>query len=265
MQNPNIDPGFESYRRERTRRRTYAGETSVHSPKHAGALREIEAAEAREVREQQMAREVHEFFESATHKAANIVEKVAEAARTELSERLSQEMQDFLIDALQRMNGLVLDMMGKQPQVAETDVRPDMQNLVGPLLDSFRYNGTAELDNKHIGQDPFDTDPSAVREELLARNNADPVSAGIETISPPELPPAESPAAAIEDHIVAEVVELPPESPQAPPEPAAAKPVIAEHERFKEALKQLVRQGLMTRDEARAAWLAKTQAQPLAH
>lgn len=250
MQNPNMDKGFEEYRRERARRRTWTGEASVHASKHAGALRELEAAEAREMRERQMAREVHDFFETATQKAATIVEKVAEDARTELSERLSKEMQEFLLDALQRMNGLVLDVMGQRPQVAETDVRPDMQNIVGPLLDSFRYNGTAELDDKHIGQDPFDTDPSAVREELEAVGGVRSEPVEIEPVMPAKVPaPAATPQTAIEDHLVAEVA--PP-----PPPAKAADPAL---ERFKAALKNLVRDGMMTREEARAAWLAKTQ------
>lgn len=261
MQNRNIDPGFEEYRRERARRRTYSGETSVHAAKHSGALRELEEAEARDLRERQMAREVHDFFESATQKAATIVEKVAEDARTELSERLSNEMQEFLLDALQRMNGLVLDIMGKRPQVAETDVRPDMQNIVGPLLDGFRYNGTAELDDKHIGQDPFETDPSAVRDELIATGGSAHHRIGdIQPVAPQDLldqpEPPTAPVAGIEDHLVAEVMSEP--EPAAAPAPVktAANP---EMDRFKAALKQLVRDGMMTREEARSAWLAKTQ------
>ncbi|GAB4143593.1 MAG: hypothetical protein Fur0037_11250 [Planctomycetota bacterium] len=279
MQNPNIDPGFEEYRRERARRRAYSGEPGAIARKGDSALRELEEAEAREARDRLMAREVHDFFNSATLKAASIVEKVAETAKAELSERLSHEMQDFLLDSLERMNDLVMDLMGRQPRVAETDVQPTVQNLVGPLLDGFRYDGTAELDDKHIGQNPFDTDPSEVKKEL-GQSDADDRCAE----DPPEIDVLRDKAdigaiergseIGIEDHLVAEVLgDQGEDAPRAQetgashetegsrdrPAETRSEPAPAQDlERFKEALKNLVRTGMMTRDEAKLAWLAKT-------
>lgn len=82
----------------------------------------------------------------------------------------------------------------------------------------------------------------------------------------------------IEEHLVAEVQEAPPEEPQAEASPAVAEPEAAapgaeaaaesnlgpgpeeELERFKTALKALVKQGTMTREEARAAWQTRLKA-----
>jgi hypothetical protein len=48
----------------------------------------------------------------------------------------------------------------------EERVEPSMHNLVGPLLDQFRAQGTAELSDKHLGQDPFRTDLDEVCREF---------------------------------------------------------------------------------------------------
>src|SRR5690606_28484986 len=109
------------------------------------ALRELEKVEAREVRDQQLTREVHDFFAAATRQAAAIVEKVSLDAEEQATERMQGEVEGFLIDTLSRMNGFIMTVMQKRRNgnVAETHVEPDLKHLVGPELDEFRYEGAA--------------------------------------------------------------------------------------------------------------------------
>lgn len=283
MANGNSDQGFDDYRLKRQRRRMQSGTPLRPLGDSQDTLRQLEEAEAREAKDQQLSREVHEFFNSATKQAATIVARVAQTAKEEIGERLSTEMEDFLFDALQRMNSFVIQMLQrKQGQVAETNVETHMRNLLGPVLDGFRNAGTAAVPDKHLGQDPFATEPEAVRGELGSRLQATDANA-----SEPDIVPAESrspvkPAADLDEHPVAQLLRqdgnaAAPSLPATPPPvtrttasvppvkasaatAAVASPPNNEMERFKEALKNLVRQGLMTRDEARAAWQAKQQA-----
>jgi hypothetical protein len=245
---------FEDYRLQRKRMQARLG-TTPHAAYSNDALRELELVEEREVRDQQLTREVHEFFASATRQAAGIVERVAKEAEAEVGQRIEQEMESFLIDALARMNTFVLTVLQqRRAPVAEQHLEPDVANLVGHSLDEFRWAGTAELGDKHIGQDPFATDLEEVCRELRGEPPAEPVAA-----------PAEEPAVAIEEHLVAAVAPrapVPPVPPVAKPaaQPAPVRrPVGDELERFKDKLKQLVLEGTMSREEARAAWLTRLQ------
>jgi len=259
------DQGFDNFRRERKRIQSKMSPNRVLGYENE-ALRELEEVEAREVRDQQLTREVHEFFAAATKQAAGIVERVAKDAQAEAGLRIEQEMESFLIDALARMNTLVVSLLQqKRPPVAAADVEPRVANLVGQSLDEFRWAGTADLGDKHIGQDPFATDVDEVRREFRDACTASP-PAGV--VAPES----------IEEHLVAEVQEAPPEEPQAEASPAVAEPEAAapgaeaaaesnlgpgpeeELERFKTALKALVKQGTMTREEARAAWQTRLKA-----
>jgi len=246
---------FEDYRLQRKRMQARLG-TTPHAAYSNDALRELELVEEREVRDQQLTREVHEFFASATRQAAGIVERVAKEAEAEVGQRIEQEMESFLIDALARMNTFVMTVLQqRRAPVAEQHLEPDVANLVGHSLDEFRWAGTAELGDKHIGQDPFATDLEEVCRELRG-----------ESAAQDEAPaPAEAPAVAIEEHLVASVaVPDPAPEPAAGAAPAAASApgraqAAAELERFKDKLKQLVLDGTMTREEARAAWLTRLQ------
>lgn len=269
------DTSFDSYRRERKRMQAKLGLATTRPATYDNdALRELEQVEAREVREQQLTREVHEFFASATRQAATIVEKVAKDAEAQAGLRVEQEMESFLIDALARMNAFVVTVLQqRRAPVAEENVEPKMANLPGAVLDEFRWAGTAEVGNKHIGQDPFATDVDEVRAEFRAQV--------------PEAPtdqPGES-ATPIDQHLVAA---LTPEAAPADAAPDARKDAkdakkdakkdgkkakasddeavdagmptpAAELERFKAALKSLVAQGTMSKDEARAAWQTRVQ------
>lgn len=296
----NTDQGFDAFRRERKRQQAKLGNSPAGVLGFENqALRELEQVEAKEVLDQKLSREVHEFFMAATKQAATIVEKVARDAQEQAGAKIEQEMESFLMDALSRMNTLVIAAGRKRGgpggQIAETQMEPTVANIVGQRLDQFRVDGTADVVDKHLGQDPFDTDVEDVQREFRLQ---------IADMAPPAQPGQT--AAPIEDHLVAAVQDddaaadtdddddtgqSPPAAtaksaaatserarpaakeakaaPAAAAEPPAAEeapttmraPTAAEElERFRTALKTLVRQGTMTRDEARAAWQARLKA-----
>lgn len=279
------DQGFDDYRRERKRMRAKIGPQPSALGYENQALRELEQVEAREIQDQRLTREVHDFFAMATRQAAAIVERVARDAQQEAGQKVEQEMESFLIDALARMNNFVLTVLHhKRAGVAETQMEPSLGNLQDGSLDEFRWSGTAEGTDKHIGQDPFSIDLEDVRREFRTQVGES----------------ADGPAVAvpIDQHLVAAVSDAAEEpASEAKAEPArAAKPAVAapkaaasaaapkvepaaaagamasmptaaagqgtpdgDLERFKGALKALVRQGVMSREEARAAWQARLQ------
>lgn len=269
----NVD-GFEDYRRERERRRRMNDDAS--RPVAPGALRELQEVEAREERDRVLNRDVHDFFEAATRTAANIVQKVAANAKVEIEERLSTEMEEFLLESLQRMQHLVASMLRRGGEQAEALMEPSLRNLAGAALDAFRIAGTA-ASNKHLGEDPQATDLDAVRREFRAKagpavavdENAPivPVGGGLGITAPPDtatdLPAAATPhGAGIEQHLVAELADdggpgkkrKGKKGKKSPETPTTAEQDL---DRFMAALKSLVQQGKMTREEAKAAWEAR--------
>jgi hypothetical protein len=161
------DQGFDDYRKERKRTQAKLGPQAPSLGYDNQALRELEQVEAREFRDQRLTREVHDFFAAATRQAASIVERVAKDAMAQTGERVEQEMESFLIESLGRMNTFVLSVLKeRRPQVAETQMEPSVGNIVGESLDEFRAEGTAEMEDKHLGQDPFDTPVEEVRREF---------------------------------------------------------------------------------------------------
>lgn len=271
MNSLNFDAGFEEYRRQRERRRRAAGPSARVLSGPADALRELEEAEAREERDRQLSREVHEFFQSATQKAAGIVRKVAETAKEQADEQLSSEMEQFLLETLQRMESFVASLMfKKQGGVAEEQIEPHIRNIVGRQLDQFRSAGS-DGGQRHLGMDPTATDLEDIVRGFRARLPGLPQMAAA---ADPEADESHTlggaPRADIEEHLVAEMHrEMQPEEQEDPrhggsahgeaapaePNPAAAR--ANDLERFKEALKTLVRQGTMSKAEARAAWEAR--------
>lgn len=266
------DQGFDDFRKQRKRMQAKLGQPATTLGYDNQALRELEEVEQKEVREQRLTREVHDFFAAATRQAASIVERVAKDAMEETGARVEQEMESFLIDSLARMNNFVLAVLNqRRGPVAEAQMEPSVGNIVGPSLDEFRFAGTADTGDKHIGQDPFATAVEDVRREFREQIGQQSTEA-----EPPVLP--------IDQHLVAavqapEAPEAPSESapekaaaqspatparqpaPRAAPEPAGdgAADAKVELERFKSALKALVRQGVMNREEALAAWQARLQ------
>ena len=308
MQQRKSTDQFDAYRRERKRVKAKLGpQTSVLGYENS-ALRELEQVEAKEVRDQQLTREVHDFFAAATRQAAAIVEKVAHDAEEQACERMQGEVEGFLMDTLTRMNGFIMTVMQKRQNgnVAETHVEPDIKHLVGRELDKFRSLGSPETRDAHIGQDPFATPLEDVQREFHA------------VVSDMDGEPEA--AESIDEHLVAEVADQAPELPddvvsqdldqqlldqqteaapyeivadEVPVEPMVDEPmppatpevlgdvadeasddgthseleddepaptIEEELETFKSALKALVRQGVMQREEARAAWNARLQA-----
>lgn len=261
MNNLNFDAGFEEYRRQRERRRRAAGPSARVLSGPGDALRELEEAEAREERDRQLSREVHEFFQSATQKAAGIVRRVAESAKEQAEEQVVAEMEEFLIDALSRMQTLVNSLLvKKRGPVAEEQVEPLMHNIVGAQLDDFRSKGSGG-GHRHIGTDPLAADLEDIVREFRARMPgaaAAPAHCDEEAGSGATADGARG-TADIEEHLVAEMHREDEDTatPTAQEEPQGATAAAApgpDLERFKEALKTLVRQGTMSKAEARAAW-----------
>lgn len=260
----NSDQDFDRYRRQRIRHQRVAGEGD--NPYENSALRELEAVEAREVRDQQLTREVHEFFASATKQAATIVERMAHDVVAEADVRVEKEMEAFLVESFARMNTLVLTMLQKrQGNGGEEKLEPNVNRIVGQALDGFRWEGTAELQDKHIGQDPFAIDLDDVRRELLdscgdgdtrGQDGAAPIAEHLVAAVEPQF---EEVAEPIDTEPALDVERVDDESRPTPAPAAAVSGREDELERMKQALKSLVRQGTMTRDEARAAWAKRLE------
>jgi len=256
MKKDNIDPGFESYRRERQRRSLNGGKTNAAQQHQRTALRELEAVEAKEERSRAIARDVHDFFESATRMAANIVSRVADSARLEVDSKLHGEVEEFLADALHRLEAVVLEFVARNhgPEATE-EVEPRMRNMVGEVLDNFRKMGTA-APTKHLGEDPTQKDLADIRREFQQKVPSAKTDASIV--------PVTALAAAVKDvkekastpdideHLVAETA--PASGAKDGKKGRKQQPLTPELEQFKEQLKHDVRTGAKTRDEARAAW-----------
>lgn len=264
---------FDNFRKERQRMRAKLGPAPSALGYENKALRELEEVEAKEVLEQRLTREVHEFFASATRQAAGIVEKVSRDAEEEAGHRVEQEMESFLIDALSRMNSFVVTVLQqRRPPVASTEMEPRVARIVGDSLDEFRWEGTAELGDKHIGQDPFDTDVEDVRREFRAQVGEqvadaeqslpmdEHLVASVQEEQPDELSEADQ---AVTDAVPDADGETETCAGEPPPQPAP--PPAAELERFKSALKALVLQGTMSREEAKAAWQTRLKSLNLLH
>jgi hypothetical protein len=259
---------FDAFRRDRKRARARLGpQPSVLGYENA-ALRELEQVEEREVREQQLSREVHDFFAEATKQAASIVEKVAQDAEQEVDVRLQDEMRSFLVDAMARMNTFVSSTIDREAcaGVAETQVEPDIKHLVGPELDGFRYEGSPSGRDAHIGQDPFQTAVEDVQAEFRERvqgrdeHGQEQLAGGVQELPAAAPEPTDEPDTCVDEPDAAPSAEQAAQdqqeasSPESDAEAPAADPEL---EQFKNALKALVRQGVMQREEAEAAWQAR--------
>jgi hypothetical protein len=154
MNPPTADQNFEKFRRERRQRRAQFGGVPATAPRSAG-IKDVEAYEARQVHETRLSREVHDFLAQATKQAAAIVEKVTQAAEAESSQRLVREMHDFLEETVRRAAKFMQMVQAQAGGAAVRDLETHVSNIVGTALDEFRFEGTAQLADKHIGQDPF--------------------------------------------------------------------------------------------------------------
>lgn len=239
MSTGNVE-NFEKYRRERNRRRHDAGPLRPMG-ENAAVLRELEAVEREEVRDQQLSREVHEFFADATRTAASIVSQVAETAESQLEASVRAEMSDFLEATIRRAQQFMVLMKRIDGGVAQTDLETNMRNLVGPVLDAFRYEGTAQLDDKHLGQDLSGGEPFP---GVDAPRTLD-TSPG----------PQASQSSSIDDHLVAECVTDDDGSQDASdPWNAWFETIRTDSALLQTTLKVLVRGGVMEKSQAKAIY-----------
>ena len=174
------------------------------------------------------------------------------------------------MDSITRVQGLVTAVLkDNTASTAEQVIEPLMHNLVGQLLDNFRIAGTAGVD-KHLGVDPLATNLDEVRKEFQAKMPSHPV--GEDAVVPVTTPALGAPPPTV----AAAAAPVPAPATHAPdPDMPAVRASIDEHlvaelgpgdkarnekddlERFQQALDALVRQGTMTKDEAKAALKAR--------
>ncbi len=272
MKQPEFDSDFENYRREKIYRRRQRTQTERPGGNSSDVWVELEAAEEGEIKDQILTREVHDFFNDATKIAANIVSKVSEERKEEVTDRMRQEMEDFLRETIRRASSFI-SVLGTGDGRAEATLEPDMHNLVGNSLDEFREEGTASLHDKHIGQDPFDTDLDVLQGSIAQNADEDSedelLSGEGLHLSDPELELQVDPDSAaeelpmqIDEPSPMQAKELSDASVAAPEAPVVAKaqPTAADlamNEELKNALRLLVRQGIMTKDQARAAYASQ--------
>jgi hypothetical protein len=264
--NAAVDAGFERYRRERNKRRLDSGTPLRDLGDKSHVLQELEAAEAREVRNQQLTREVREFFADATRTAATIVQKVADEQEEHAEEMLARQMSEFLHDAVQRAQGYIqILQLTSGANEAHKEVTANMQNLVGPLLDGFRHEGTAQLLDKHIGQDPFSVDDEEVdasgtehaEDEQVIEVELDDAGEGgfVESAptAPQAAPRAERTRSAepVESHEATAILDGFDERDLEIAQCLVGWVRGLDVDRFKATLKLLVQRGVMTKDDAR--------------
>ncbi|MEC9047581.1 MAG: hypothetical protein VYA51_06165 [Planctomycetota bacterium] len=153
------DEEFNAFRREHERAKLRAAAAAPAAGADHAALRELERVEAVQLRDQQLAREMQEFFSEATRQAAAIVEKVAFDAESAAAAALQEEVESFFTDAAERMSHVVQDALASARAAGgvEHELKPDVKLLVGVELDGFRYAGAPKLRDTHIGKDPFVT------------------------------------------------------------------------------------------------------------
>ena len=161
MKTRDLESSFEEYRRDRTYRRLQNSKPTRPMGKNQAVLKQIEAAELGEVRDERLTREVHDFFADATRTAAGIVNRIADDKEEEEAQKMRSEIHEFLHDVIRRAECFMTALKDRPNLGVEQNLEPQMHNLVGPQLDEFRNEGTARLDDKHIGQDPFHVDEVA--------------------------------------------------------------------------------------------------------
>ena len=287
-----LDAEFDAFRQERNLRRQQRSQPLRGLGGEADVLREIEEQEMEEARERQLSTDMLDFFTAAKRKAAGIVQHVTEIAEEEASGRIGREVEEFLTTLLERATAFMQSssMQRGGGNIATKTVEPDMHNLVGRLLDEFRSEGTAQLEDKHIGQNPFETDVEAVAAErrpvdvdedhedsaplapspqvvdpLVEAIGSEPEDQPVPAVAPapvsaprprPREPQPREPRPSIENHLVAEVLGGEQQSDAA----IDVHPLISwlgsDVEKVGAVLRVLVQHDLIGRDEARSVYQA---------
>lgn len=281
----NGDINFDKFRKDRRHRRAQFGGVPATEAK-ANGLRDADAYEERQVQETRLTRDVHDFLAQATRQAAAIVEKVTQAAEIETTQRLSREVQEFLQETVRRAASFLRLVQTGKLGTGTRDVEAHVSNLLGQALDSFRFEGTAQVADKHIGQNPFLVDDGdgegedSVGEDATEELESPALEAAPPAPEPKAAPPErKAPAKPVETHDVtaaAKVHAAPEASTRAEPpraEPLGAEPAEAaaiapagcpsldallggDIETLKRALKALVKAEVMTQDQAREIYRA---------
>jgi len=267
---------FEQYRKRRQRRRSINRATQPAESAPQSVLDELEQVENSEYNNRRLTAEVNDFFHDATRTAANIVQRLTGELEEISAERLNEEMNDFLSDVIRRAEGFVQALslrraVGPADASAHEEIEPTMHNLVGKQLDSFRAAGTAQVGDKHLGQDPFDADAATEDKdhEPPLRSLSNPAGLGespgqsevlsesLSDLQPPEpappTPPRPAPLPGLDAAApipIASTGDTPPAREVTP----ASLPV--EPGRLKAALKALVAAGVLGKEQAVALYRA---------
>ena len=149
-----MNTDFEAFRRERKIRRQQTRVTERPAG-HSDVWEEIEAREATEMQEEILNAECDAFFTDATRLAASIVQRVSKDREQQVSSKLLREMEEFLRESIRHATKMVHGIDWQKPHHAEETFEPSLRNILGRELDAFRAEGTAQLSDKHFGQDPF--------------------------------------------------------------------------------------------------------------
>jgi uncharacterized membrane protein YccC len=151
------DASFEEFRRSRKRGQLMGAMNQPGTGRNA--LKEIESHERLEVLQHRLQREMTEFFGEATRLAASILHSLKQEKAQELSEQVYAEMEGFLRESARKAELLVTKLRETAARngLAVADLETSLTNLTPKDLDRFRAAGTANLADKHMGQDPFKT------------------------------------------------------------------------------------------------------------
>ena len=165
---------FESYRRERNYRRRQSKVTERPSG-HTDVWEQLEEQERQEMKNELLNAEVDEFFSDATKLAATIVQRVAHNHEDEISDRLRNDMEEFLCASIRHATNMVMNLDWKSAG-GERIIEPSLKNLLAKELDEFRAEGTANVADRHFGMDPFRTNLGAELNESQAPAAPQPVA-----------------------------------------------------------------------------------------
>lgn len=154
MKQPGMDSEFEAFRRDQKMRRRKKVQT--YRPAGHDQVRDaIEASEAHDLQDRVINAEVDDFFSDATRMAATIVQRVTRGRERELTDQLRHEMEEFLAESIRHATSLMKSLPLGGENHGETHLDANLKNLDGRELDAFRAEGTAQLEDKHLGKNLF--------------------------------------------------------------------------------------------------------------
>ncbi|MEM7199305.1 MAG: hypothetical protein AAF628_03505 [Planctomycetota bacterium] len=183
MTNKDLSATFESYRRDRKRRRMENSGPTRHLGKNASVIQQLEEAERSQIREAQLAREANEFLADATRAAAGVVQHISEEVEKESEQRLGGEMEDFLGEVKNRAESCVKSLKTRcvDGDVASSGV-PGMEvddpgGLLNKIGDDFEDLPFEDSDLRDNDSGAFDVD------ETLAAEDEPPLSSDVRPAS----------------------------------------------------------------------------------